>query len=91
MAKGLRPRRSVRTALQHEIAMYAIGKHLHRCFRFEATLVCSFVGLTCNLRFWLAAQKEGMGLDKAVEDCKYRMSRYGVQPNMLVIPPQERF
>ena len=23
------------------------------------------------------AQKEGSGLDKAVEDCKYRMKRYG--------------
>ena len=28
------------------------------------------------------------GFDKAVEECKYRMSRYGVQPNMLVLPPQ---
>ena len=25
---------------------------------------------------------------KAVEECKYRMSRYGVTPNMLIIPPQ---
>ena len=28
------------------------------------------------------------GFDKAVEECKYRMSRYGVSPNMLVMPPQ---
>ena len=28
------------------------------------------------------------GFDKAVEECKYRMSRYGVSPNMLVLPPQ---
>ena len=28
------------------------------------------------------------GFDKAVEECKYRMSRYGVTPNMLVLPPQ---
>tara|TARA_B110000858_G_scaffold134563_1_gene152967 strand:- start:3955 stop:5772 length:1818 start_codon:yes stop_codon:yes gene_type:complete len=34
------------------------------------------------------AQKEQMGFDKAVEECKYRMSRYGVTPNMLVLPPQ---
>ena len=33
-------------------------------------------------------QKEQMGFDKAVEDCKYRMSRYGVVPNMLLVPPQ---
>lgn len=28
------------------------------------------------------------GLDKAVEDSKYAMKRYGVSPNLLVIPPQ---
>ena len=27
------------------------------------------------------AQKEQLGFDKAVEECKYRMSRYGVTPN----------
>jgi len=56
--KGLRPRRSVRTAMAHEINMYAI------------------------------VQKEQQGLDKAVEDVKFRMSRYSVTPNMLIIPPQ---
>lgn len=25
---------------------------------------------------------------KAVEECKYRMSRYAVTPNMLIMPPQ---
>jgi hypothetical protein len=34
------------------------------------------------------AQKEQQGFDKAVEECKYRMSRYGVTPNMLILPPQ---
>jgi hypothetical protein len=29
-----------------------------------------------------------LGLDKAVEEGKSRMSRYGVTPNMLVVPPQ---
>ena len=24
----------------------------------------------------------------AQQECKYRMSRYGVTPNMLVLPPQ---
>ena len=33
-------------------------------------------------------QKEQMGLDKAVEEVKFRMSRYSVTPNMLIIPPQ---
>ena len=34
------------------------------------------------------AQKEQLGFDKAVEECKHRMSRYGVSPNMLILPPQ---
>ena len=56
--KNLRPKRNIRTAMNHEVMMYAI------------------------------AQKEQMGLDKAVEECKYRMSRYGVTPNMMIMPPQ---
>jgi len=28
------------------------------------------------------AQREGLGMDKAVEICKDRMSRYGVTPNV---------
>jgi len=51
LQKGLRPRRSVRTAMAHEINMFAI------------------------------VQKDQMGLDKAVETTKYRMSRYSVNPN----------
>ena len=57
MAKSLRPKRSVKIAMQHELMMYGI------------------------------CQKEGLGLDKAVEEVKFRMSRYGVTPNMMVIPP----
>jgi hypothetical protein len=58
LSKGLRPRRSVRTAMSHEILMYSI------------------------------VQKEGLGLDKAIEEVKHRMSRYQVSPNMLIVPPQ---
>ena len=43
-----------------------------------------------EISFYAAAQKEDKGLDKCVEEAKYRMKRYGVTPNMLVIPPQER-
>lgn len=35
-----------------------------------------------------AVQRDERGLEKVVEDAKYRMSRYGVKPNLLVIPPQ---
>ena len=58
LAKGLRPRRSIKTAMAHEIMFYGIS------------------------------QKDGLGLDRAVEEVKYRMSRYGVSPNMMIIPPQ---
>jgi hypothetical protein len=52
LSKGLRPRRAVRTAMQHELLMYSI------------------------------VQKEGLGLDKAIEEVKHRMSRYSVTPNV---------
>ena len=42
LSKGLRPRRSVRTAMAHEVLMYSI------------------------------VQKEGLGLDKAIEEVKHR-------------------
>ncbi len=40
--KNLRPRRNIKTAMNHEINMYAV------------------------------CQKEELGFDKAVEECKYR-------------------
>tara|TARA_X000001036_G_scaffold274029_1_gene254563 strand:- start:851 stop:973 length:123 start_codon:yes stop_codon:yes gene_type:complete len=30
-------------------------------------------------------QKDGLGFDRAVEECKARMSRYSVTPNMLIV------
>jgi len=41
-----------------------------------------------ELMMYSIVQKEGLGLDKAVEIAKDRMSRYSVTPNMLVVPPQ---
>ena len=41
-----------------------------------------------EVMMYAIAQKEQLGFDKAVEECKYRMSRYGVSPNMLIMPPQ---
>ena len=58
MTRKARPAKSVKTALNHEIMMYAV------------------------------CQKEPLGLDKAVEEIRFRMSRYNVRPNMMVIPPQ---
>ena len=52
---------------------------------------CPLVSRACCAVPWLlflVLQKEQLGFDKAVEECKFRMSRYGVTPNMLVLPPQ---
>ena len=35
-----------------------------------------------EINMFACSQKEQNGLDKAVEECKYRMSRYGVTPNV---------
>ena len=34
------------------------------------------------------AQREAFGFDKAVETAKAAMARYGVTPNMIIVPPQ---
>lgn len=139
-SKNLRPKRNIRTAMNHEIMMY--GEHSASeaaqqsfpCLVRRADLL--------PLLFPGIAQKEQLGFDvrttplnphrpcpfsrtpvdhrlplraqKAVEECKYRafhcrvepferlshasthpapvccagMSRYGVTPNMLILPPQ---
>lgn len=41
-----------------------------------------------EINMYSIVQKEQQGFDKAVEECKFRMSRYSVSPNMLIIPPQ---
>lgn len=56
--RGLRPARSLKVAMQHEVLMYA------------------------------GAQKEGLNLERIIEEVKMRMARYQVQPNTLIVPPQ---
>jgi len=46
------------------------------------------LALRHELLMYAACQKEVLGLDKAVEEVKFRMSRYGVKPNLMIIPPQ---
>jgi len=41
-----------------------------------------------EVSMYAIAQRDERGLDRAVEEAKYRMKRYGVTPNLLVIPPQ---
>jgi hypothetical protein len=41
-----------------------------------------------EIMMYSIVQKDGLGLDKAVEEVKYRMSRYQVTPNMLIVAPQ---
>ena len=66
-----RPKRNIRTAMNHEIMMYG-GYHVlepwshrpcpHKTITDRALLSRSAI-----------AQKEQLGFDKAVEECKYRM------------------
>jgi len=46
------------------------------------------MALAHEINMYGIVQKDQRGLEKAVEDVKYRMSRYNVKPNMLIIPPQ---
>lgn len=41
-----------------------------------------------EINFYAIVQKEGLGMDKCIEDSKYRMKRYGVTPDLLCVPPQ---
>lgn len=38
----------------------------------------------------LCLQKEGLNLDRIIEEVKMRMARYQVVPNTLIVPPQEK-
>ena len=87
MQKGLRPRRSVRMAMSHEIMFYAIAKQRHFLNASSQTLPFNFLTRSPQYLFRIV-QKEGLGLDKAVEEAKSRMARYNVTPNMLIVPPQ---
>ena len=79
-SKSLRPRRNIRMAMQHEIMLYALAQA--RLFT-TPTLAHAPRLLASNLlSVALPLQKEGLGFDKAVEECKYRMSRYSVTPNV---------
>ena len=77
-----------------EIMMYAIAQVWLRLIRCpimhtnHSRLPSDARARACAIAF--DEQKEGLGFDKAVEECKYRMSRYGVTPNMLILPPQAR-
>ena len=79
MAKGLRPKRSLRQAMAHEISMYAITQVRARLKNLPFRPFTIRVGWMCSrkLRFDLSPeQKDGLGMDRAVEICKDRMSRY---------------
>lgn len=87
LAKSLRPRRSVKMAMQHECTMYAIAQKeglgmVRPLPSHPPPTVCNFPHLSL-----LQSPIHHCSQDKAVEEAKYRMSRYGVTPNMMVIPP----
>ena len=88
--RGLRTTRSVRTAMAHDVLMYAITQVRLRTksFALASTLRNTTDVLGLRAIAQKPSQKEGLGFDRAVEEAKYRMSRYQVTPNMLIVPPQ---
>ena len=80
-----RPKRNIRTAMNH-----GAQTHLPHTPHFSSILdsLISCVAAIAEVMMYAIAQKEQLGFDKAVEECKYRMSRYGVTPNMMIMPPQ---
>ena len=72
--------------MAHEINMYAIVQK-------EQTGIATS---TSNLRrllpcpLSLFSEDCFTGLDKAVEEVKFRMSRYSVTPNIMIIPVRKR-
>ena len=76
--------------MNHEILLYGIAQKEQLGFdsmppRIECRDPCPipqpFATQSAHPRFRLECAE-------AVEECKYRMSRYGVTPNLLVLPPQ---
>ena len=47
-----------------------------------------FMAMQHDIMMYAGCQKEGLGFDKIVEEAKLRCSRYNVQPNLLITPPQ---
>ena len=115
-SKNLRPKRNIRTAMNHEIMLYGIAQKV--CG--EAVTNRAYPHPDLRSPLFLAASQEQLGFDvhygplnprfsllalptclpahprsprieqKAVEECKYRMSRYGVTPNSTFGAAQTR-
>lgn len=85
---NVRPRRNIRAAMAKEISMYAIAQKDVSRARLQSNPHTTRDSQTTSEADTCDCFAQKMGLDKAVEDCKYAMKRYGVTPNILVIPPQ---
>ena len=79
-AKNLRPKRNIKTAMQHEIMMYGCAQKEVMGLDVRHRLCHSFYPM--HTRAPLLTNVLAFVLQKAVEECKYRMSRYGVTPNV---------
>ena len=82
--KNLRPKRNIRTAMNNEIMLYGIAQKEQLGFdvSFCPLNPCSPSLASAAL---LAHIPSLCDAQKAVEECKYRMSRYGVTPNVTSI------
>ena len=90
---NVRPRRNIRAAMAKEISMYAVAQKdkmgMHQPPETRTASVSVYrISFTRFRLLLLCLCMCVSGLDKAVEDSKYAMRRYGVTPNLLVIPPQ---
>jgi hypothetical protein len=66
MMRGLRPRRSVRTAMAHGACTPRVSPILDS--------LISYVAAIAEVMMYGIVQKDGLGMDRAIEECKYRMS-----------------
>lgn len=84
--------------MQHEISMYAIAQR--EGYAFSSHVRIEFDQPMSNLKCvdshshatiqpfeCIHVFALSLGMDKAIEICKDRMSRYGVVPNIIVVPP----
>ena len=74
--------------MNNEIMMYGIAQKEQQGFDSELQKIKHGTPALHMLKSTTHASLLCLQRAEAVEECKYRMSRYGVRPNMLILPPQ---
>jgi hypothetical protein len=84
--RGLRPARSLKVAMQHEVLMYA-GTPSPR-LNLTSGSPCTLSDVSCSA--CTGAMKEGLSFDRLVEEAKMRMGRYNVTVSLSLFRRQPR-